>query len=168
MKQNLMKNVEQVEFTERIEGVRVGRVTSIEPSGEVFVVFPGNQQRPLAARFVSSLQLKILQQAVTSKWEVLLAFENGDMQLPIIIDTLHSFIDEVIEVPDLDLQTEEAQDVTIDGQQISFNAKEQIVLRCGKSSITLTKAGKIMIRGAYLLSRSSGSNRIKGGSVQIN
>ena len=41
-------------------------------------------------------------------------------------------------------------------------------LRCGKASITLTRAGKVLIRGAYLLSRSSGVNRIKGGSVQIN
>ena len=28
--------------------------------------------------------------------------------------------------------------------------------------------GKVLIRGTYLLSRSSGVNRIKGGSVQIN
>ena len=33
---------------------------------------------------------------------------------------------------------------------------------------TLTRAGKILIRGAYLLARSSGVNRIQGGSVQIN
>ena len=56
----------------------------------------------------------------------------------------------------------------IDGKRVTFDAKEQIVLRCGKSSITLTRAGKILIRGAYLLNRSSGVNRIKGGSVQIN
>ena len=35
-------------------------------------------------------------------------------------------------------------------------------------NIMLTRAGKVLIRGAYLLSRSSGANRIKGGSVQIN
>ncbi|MEW5071937.1 hypothetical protein AB1P14_09365, partial [Pseudomonas aeruginosa] len=38
----------------------------------------------------------------------------------------------------------------------------------GKASITLTRAGKVIIRGAYLSSRSTGVNRIKGGSVQIN
>ena len=32
----------------------------------------------------------------------------------------------------------------------------------------LTRAGKVLIQGAYLLSRSTGVNRIKGGSVQIN
>jgi hypothetical protein len=48
------------------------------------------------------------------------------------------------------------------------SAKEQLVLRCGKASITLTKAGKVLIRGEYVQSRSSGVNRIRGGSVQIN
>ena len=42
------------------------------------------------------------------------------------------------------------------------------MLRCGKASITLTREGKVLIKGAYLSSRSSGVNRIKGGSVQIN
>ena len=49
-----------------------------------------------------------------------------------------------------------------DGKKFTFDAKEQIVLRCGKSSITLTRAGKVLIKGAYLLSRSSGVNRVSG------
>ena len=49
-----------------------------------------------------------------------------------------------------------------------LTAEREIELRCGKSSLVLTRAGKVLIRGAYLLSRSSGVNRIKGGSVQIN
>jgi hypothetical protein len=59
-------------------------------------------------------------------------------------------------------------EVDADGQRMLVNAKEQLVLRCGKASITLTKAGKVLIEGAYLLSRSTGVNRIKGGSVQLN
>jgi hypothetical protein len=42
------------------------------------------------------------------------------------------------------------------------------VFRFGQASITLTRAGKVLIRGAYLLSRSSGVNLITGGSVEIN
>ncbi len=56
----------------------------------------------------------------------------------------------------------------LDGERVVLTAEREIELRCGKSSITLTRAGKMLIRGAYLLSRSSGVNRIKGGSVQIN
>ena len=63
------------------------------------------------------------------------------------------------------LDREKPEEEVVDGRKIAFIAKEEIVLRCGKSSITLTKAGKVIIRGAYLLNRSSGVNRIKGGSV---
>ena len=55
-----------------------------------------------------------------------------------------------------------------DGQRLIVSAKEQLVLRCGKASITLTKAGKVLVEGTYLLSRSTGVNRVKGGSVQLN
>jgi hypothetical protein len=59
-------------------------------------------------------------------------------------------------------------EAVVDGEMVNIEGKEQIVLKCGKASITLTRSGKILIRGAYLLNRSSGVNRIKGGSVQIN
>lgn len=59
-------------------------------------------------------------------------------------------------------------EVDADGQRIVVSAREQLVLRCGAASITLTSAGKVLIEGSYVLSRSSGTNRIKGGSIQLN
>lgn len=67
----------------------------------------------------------------------------------------------------LDKQPNQVE-VDADGERMIVSAKEQLVLRCGKASITLTKAGKVLIKGSYVLSRSSGVNRIKGGSVQLN
>ena len=52
--------------------------------------------------------------------------------------------------------------------ELIVNAGKQLTIRCGESSITLTAAGKIILRGKYIVSRSSGVQRIKGGSVQIN
>lgn len=75
---------------------------------------------------------------------------------------------ETSEPPESVLEAERPEEVIVDGKKVIFDAKDEIVLRCGKASITLTRAGKILIRGAYLLNRSSGVNRIKGGSVQIN
>ena len=51
---------------------------------------------------------------------------------------------------------------------LSIDAAREIVLRCGESSITLTRAGKIILKGKYVSSHSAGVNRIKGGSIQIN
>ena len=53
-------------------------------------------------------------------------------------------------------------------ERLELTAEREIVLRCGEASLTLTRAGKIILRGTYVLSRSSGVNKIKGGSVQIN
>lgn len=56
----------------------------------------------------------------------------------------------------------------IDGKTVRFTARDEIVLQCGPGSITLRKDGKIVIKGTHLVSRATGSNRIKGGSVNIN
>ena len=56
----------------------------------------------------------------------------------------------------------------VDGRRVVLDAKDEIVLRCGKASITLRRNGRIVIRGTYVETRSQGTNRIKGGSVQIN
>ena len=56
----------------------------------------------------------------------------------------------------------------LDGERLVLSAKQEIVLQCGRASITLTRAGKVLIRGSYLSSRSSGVHRIKGASVDIN
>ncbi|MDX2148819.1 MAG: hypothetical protein SFZ23_14995 [Planctomycetota bacterium] len=59
-------------------------------------------------------------------------------------------------------------EVHADDERVSLTARNEISIRCGRASITLTRAGKVLIKGAYVLSRSTGANRIKGGSVQIN
>lgn len=168
MKKSLAEKIRALDISRQIEGVRVGKIVSLDESGQVLVDFPGNTQGPVAARLTSSIKPKLLNQTASADKEVLLAFEDNNPELPIIIDTLYSLVDEITNTPTIALETEKPTDVTIDGKRVTFDAKEEIVLRCGKASIMLTKAGKVLIRGAYLLNRSSGVNRIKGGSVQIN
>jgi hypothetical protein len=156
------------ETLEKVEGVRIGKISKIAENGQVLVNYPGNGEDPLPARVTTSVKQQILRRGNSVGREVLLAFENNDPRRPVIIDTMHSLLDEISEASSLPLEREKLQDITVDGKHVTFDAKEEIVLRCGKASITLTRAGKVLIRGAYLLSRSSGTNRIKGGSVQIN
>ncbi len=46
-------------------------------------------------------------------------------------------------------------------------ADEQLVLRSGNASLTLTAAGKVLLRGAYVSSWSNGVNRIVGRTVRL-
>jgi hypothetical protein len=49
-----------------------------------------------------------------------------------------------------------------------LEARENLVLKCGKASITLGKNGKILIKGLKISSHAKESNKIKGGSISIN
>jgi hypothetical protein len=138
-------------------GVVVGRLVGLGDERQMpLVVFPGQPgAAALPARSVANVTEEMLGSDVT------LMFENGDARKPIIMGYLHG-------IPTASEEKAVSVQVDADGQRVMLSAQEQIELRCGKASITLTKAGKIIIRGAYVLTRSSGVNKIKGASVQIN
>ena len=56
----------------------------------------------------------------------------------------------------------------VDGRRVRVTARDEIVLECGKASITLRRNGRVIVRGTYVETHSEGTNRIKGGQVQIN
>ena len=57
---------------------------------------------------------------------------------------------------------------TLAGERVLLQAQQRIELRCGEASIVLTRAGKVLIKGNFVQSRSRGANRIKGAYVDIN
>lgn len=139
--------------------VVIGRITGFADDGSPFVDFPGNPRHaPLAA----------LSGGVVGRdrvgHEAALLFVAGDPLRPLIVGLIHHPEPEPREGEPRSAEIE----ARLDGGRVLLTAEREIELRCGKASLVLTRAGKVLIRGAYLLSRSSGVNRIKGGSVQIN
>lgn len=65
-------------------------------------------------------------------------------------------------------QREISQMTTLEDKVLHIKADEGLVIECGKSSIILTKDGKVQIKGIELLSRARGMNKIKGAGVNIN
>jgi hypothetical protein len=125
-----------------IRSPRVGVLVSVSDAKELLVDFRGNRTgAPVIARRTTTIT------AVSPGMNVLLMFEDADPGKPIIVGVMDDHI-----LPD----------------SVEITASKDLTLSCGEASITLTRAGKVLIRGAYVLSRSSGVNRIKGGSVQIN
>ncbi|TIX42426.1 MAG: hypothetical protein E5V40_06850, partial [Mesorhizobium sp.] len=61
-----------------------------------------------------------------------------------------------------------AAHVVRDGEHVRINANERIELRCGKAMIIMEKDGRITIRGTYVTSHASATNRVRGASVNLN
>jgi Domain of unknown function (DUF6484) len=141
-----------------VHGVVIGELLALTDDGTTPLVrFPGQAgESAIAARSSVDLHGPHIGQSVV------LVFEQGDPARPIVMGVLRG----ATGWPQSDKPAQ--VDVDADGQRLIVSAKEQLVLRCGKASITLTKAGKVLVEGSYLLSRSTGVNRIKGGSVQLN
>jgi hypothetical protein len=160
------KKISSIGFKAKAEGVTIGSILRIDADGSVWVDFAGNPAGPVRARLASTMADRLRSMPSGADLTVVLVFENNDASRPVVLDAI---CDRVADTPlPASVDSSEVDDVRVDGQRVTFDAKKEIVLRCGKSSITLTRAGKVLIRGAYLLNRSSGVNRIKGGSVQIN
>ncbi len=94
--------------------------------------------------------------------QAVMMFEEGDPYRPIIVGCLQNENTGALS------NAAGHVEVDADGERLIVSAKDQIVLRCGRASITLTKEGKLILQGAYVSSQSTGVLRIKGGSVQIN
>ncbi|MCC6525903.1 MAG: hypothetical protein IT373_24865 [Polyangiaceae bacterium] len=130
-----------------LPGVVVGKLVALGPG--VTVAF---DERPEGVPARSTLALA----ADDVGREVTLVFERGLVERPIVTGVIR---------PDA---ATDKHHLEVDGDRLVLSAARQIELRCGKASIVLTRAGKVLIHGAYVSSRASGVNRIRGGSVDIN
>ncbi|WP_444993951.1 DUF6484 domain-containing protein [Aliikangiella sp. IMCC44359] len=165
----------------------IGELLGFNDSGEPLITYTGASHSNAGIAAMSTV-------AITHEHkgrQLALLFANGDLTKPVIMGVIHSplleilsnveFVEEHDDSVSETTPTKTKQDLSvsedsqvdnneasIDGNRVVLEGKEEIVLKCGDSSITLTKAGKILIRGKYLLNRSTGVNRIMGGSVQVN
>ncbi|HEV7575710.1 MAG TPA: DUF6484 domain-containing protein [Caldimonas sp.] len=142
---------------ERVDGVVVGELVALLDDCSPMVIFPDRPE--LAA--VPARTLVPLGPAHVGR-EIVLMFERGDPRAPIVMG--------IVQKPEtLSANADvEAVLLEIDGRRTTVSARDALVLRCGKSRITLSSSGKVLIEGTYVVSRSSGANKVMGGSVHLN
>lgn len=80
-------------------------------------------------------------------------FEGAELMAPVVMGVVRDgegwpFVERLGQV-----------DVDADGEQLIVTAKERLVLRCGEASITLTRVGKVLIEGEYIVSRARRASR---------
>jgi len=143
----------------------VGSIVDVDESGMPLVSFAQNPfVEPQPA--LSTLDESQLSKIQSLPIEVTLEFDNGDVTKPIVTGLITPFT-----LPDLKQSSSSVvpdAEATVDGKKIVFDARDEIVLNCGKSSIKLFRDGRIIIKGDSVTSRSRYTNKIKGGSVSIN
>lgn len=105
-----------------------------------------------------------LDAAIAGRHQTVLLLEDGDPSRPIIV----GFIETVEPAPEAPDERAPVLEADVDGKRVRVTARDEIVLQCGSASVTLRRNGRVIIRGTYVETHSDGTNRIKGGQVQIN
>ena len=134
-----MRDIQALPF---VTGVQTAEVTGLSPDGRPQIRLADGTR--CAAR-----SLVPLTPAAAGREAAVVALEGGGVLLLGLLDP-----------PPVIAET--------DGQRLVVEAGREVVLRCGKASLTLTADGRVTIRGAEILSRASGANRVQGGSIQLN
>ena len=137
-----------------VPGAVLGRVVGVEDAA-LLVELAG--RGVLRARVAMPLTAVQAEAAVAEGAEAVLVFAAGE-ERPLVIGLVQTALAEA----------EGSTVARIDGKRVVLEGKEEVVLKCGEATLTLRANGKVVIRGAYVETRATGTNRIKGGSVQIN
>ncbi|PLP58171.1 hypothetical protein CYK37_17775 [Mesorhizobium loti] len=137
---------------ELIEGVVIGIFLGINDDALPLVVFPGNpEETALPARSLTGLTADMIGS------EVALLFQEGDPAKPLIVGRIVEPVRKSV-----------TPQVVRDGECVRIIGEQRIELRCGLATILMEKDGRITIRGTYVTSQASASNRIRGGSIDLN
>lgn len=130
-----------------------GRVVAVRPDDSYVVSFEDEEQDPLACELLHTHEGRDLQLKRGDRVLVWLPGKNGKRGVILgRIGTKATAPQQKKEVPN----------------ELTFESKGAITLKCGESSIILRADGKILLKGKDLVSHARRTNRIKGGAVAIN
>jgi len=140
--------------------ISLGRIVAWDDRGPT-VDFEGNSRGPVRARLTEAVPRQHRPAPVMAGQEVVLLVDPRatPARPPVILGFL---------TPLEGAATPGALDARVDGKRVEIEGQDEIVLRCGKASITLRRNGRVVIRGVDVETRAAGVNRVKGGSVLIN
>ncbi|HVR64885.1 MAG TPA: DUF6484 domain-containing protein [Polyangia bacterium] len=163
--------------------IRVGHLAPGSAPGALRVTLP-NGGPPVPARTTIVLDDAQVAHAVQTRQAVVLLFENGDVDRPIVVGMVQPDAGAGLFGALLAQQTKSPSPppvspgpvsrpaapavARVDGKRVVIEGKDEVTLKCGDASITLLRDGKMILRGAYVETTAKGVNRIRGGSVKIN
>lgn len=145
----------------KAHGVAIGRIVgNAKGTGKdgVLIVVPALGDATLTARVACALP----ESCVGRECAVL--FEDGNPTRPLVMGLLLTATNPAESA----VYRREEPEIRVDGERVVIEANQELELRCGESVILLQRDGRIEIRGNYVTSQATATQRIRGGSVHIN
>jgi Domain of unknown function (DUF6484) len=138
----------------------IGALHSLATDGKPQVLWPAGGGHPCKATSLVAISEQDTGRAIA------LSFPSGVAQ-PLILGFVWDNA-QPARADHQELAQESEFRAEIDGEHVDLHAHQSLTLSCGKASITLTADGQILLKGAYISSHSTGTQRIKGAAVRIN
>lgn len=139
----------------RLHGVALARIASVDADG-VSIHLPLRGETPVPAASLCALT-----EAATGR-ECAVLFLEGDPNRPLIIGLL-------LETTGTEKgESDGLREIRADDERIVIEAERELELRCGEAVMLLRRNGEIHLRGTYITSQASATQRIRGGSVHVN
>lgn len=145
--------------------ITVAQVVAVEDSGLPIVLVQG-ESLPRPASYVA-VDAGRSDSGLRAGAAVVVAVDEADVLPPIVLAPVGQAAEAAIDEEGLRAEGRRV-DAAPTKERLVFESEREIVLRCGRSSITLTRDGKVLVKGVDVVSRASGSNKIRGASVKIN
>lgn len=174
------KNVQVAQFRSRtntpsgpaLKGVttHIGYVVAILSDDQVSVAIPG-RAATLTARLAAQLTHARLQEAIESRRGAVILVDGESYERTFLLGLLEPLPPAPPDpTPEQQSPAEQPRviEADVDGKRVRIVGGDEIVLECGNASITLRRNGRVIIRGTYVETDSTGTNRIKGAAVRIN
>lgn len=151
----------------RAEGIAIGVLSRVDEHGGIWVDIASLGLHQLAAVSMVQLGAHHIGQALA------LGFEGANAQRPVVLGLMMQAnqanqANQTATPNTAPNATPNAVRVMQQGRKVVIEAQTELELRCGEAVILLSEDGHVQIRGAYVTSHASASQRIRGGSVQIN
>jgi hypothetical protein len=142
-------------------------IVSITDDGSPELQVDANSPK-VAARLAIAVTRARIETAIVLHQQAVVLFEHGNRSRPIIVGFIETIQPEPAAPQPDAAEKAPIIEADVDGKRVRLTAHDEIVLECGPASVTLRRNGRVIIRGTYVETRSEGTNRIKGGQVQIN
>ena len=150
-----------------LQSILVGEIIEISGDGVAILEVPGIA-RPVAAKTVVQFNNDSGTAESLVGQQVVVIIQEQPAQDVIILGLVNDaiMINGCADVRSDEISTKSTK--TVKGQRVEIEARDELQLKCGKSTIVLRSDGAVIVKGENISSRAKRHNKLKGAQISIN